>query len=166
MTAVQNLRAITVLAACALAQAASAACYSVYTPEQELIYRSNRPPVDLTLPLHQTVDKIERGATMVFTLDEFNCITEINLLAEREQLARARQERQRDLGRSSTPRRRQGGRGQGHWRGLPPCPARAGGLLHAQPQIVQGPGVRRLEGYGRVHARQQDRGHAFGPGPE
>jgi len=40
----------------------------------------------------------------VFTLDEFNCITEINLLAEREQLARARQERQRDLGRSSTPR--------------------------------------------------------------
>jgi hypothetical protein len=104
MTAVQNLRAITVLAACALAQAASAACYSVYTPEQELIYRSNRPPVDLTLPLHQTVEKIERGATMVFTLDEFNCLTEVNLLAEREQLARARQERQRDLGRSSTPR--------------------------------------------------------------
>ena len=60
--------------------------------------------MDLTLPLHQTVEKIERGATMVFTLDEFNCLTEVNLLAEREQLARARQERQRDLGRSSTPR--------------------------------------------------------------
>jgi hypothetical protein len=97
MTAVQNLRAAAVLAACALGQAASAACFSIYSPEQELIYRSNRPPVDLALPLHQTVDKIERGATLVFSLDEFNCLTEVNLLAEREQLARARQERQREM---------------------------------------------------------------------
>ncbi|MDR0226294.1 MAG: hypothetical protein LBI66_07725 [Burkholderiaceae bacterium] len=97
MTAVQYLRTAAVLGICAMAQAASAACFSVYGADQELIYRSNRPPVDLTQPLHQTVTRLESGATMVFTLDEFNCVTEINLLAERQQLARAREDRQRTV---------------------------------------------------------------------
>lgn len=95
MTAVRNLRAAAVLAACLAAQAASAACFSVYGADQELIYRSSRPPVDLSQPLHQTVDGLAPGARLVFSLDEFNCIAEIDLLAERAQLARAREERQR-----------------------------------------------------------------------
>lgn len=101
MTAVQNLRAAAVLAICLAAQAASAACFFVYGADQELIYRASRPPVDMAQPLHQTVDQLAPGAKLVFTLDEFNCITEVNLLAERAQLARARDERQRATGRDS-----------------------------------------------------------------
>ena len=93
MTAVQKLRAIAVLAMCLAAQAASAACFHVYASDQELIYRSSRPPVDLAQPLHQTVDQLAPGATLVFTLDEFNCTAEINLLAARAQLAQAREAR-------------------------------------------------------------------------
>ena len=95
MTAVQTLRAAAALAICLAAQAASAACFSVYGADQELIYRSIRPPVDLAQPLHRTTDQLAPGARLVFSLDEFNCISEIDLLAERAQLARAREERQR-----------------------------------------------------------------------
>lgn len=95
MTAVQNLRSAAALALCLAGQAASAACFFVYGADQELIYRSSRAPVDLSQPLHLSMDQLAPGARMVFTLDEFNCITEINLLAERAQLARAREERQR-----------------------------------------------------------------------
>ncbi|WP_034388066.1 hypothetical protein [Comamonas composti] len=77
-----------------LAQTASAACFYVYAQDQELIYRSNRSPVDLSLPLHQTVDRLFPGSRLVFTLDEFNCATEVDLLAERAHLAKARAERQ------------------------------------------------------------------------
>lgn len=58
MTAASALRAALILSACALAQAASAACYFVYAPNNELIYRSNVAPVDLSLPLHQTVSQL------------------------------------------------------------------------------------------------------------
>jgi hypothetical protein len=50
MTAASVLRAALVLSACAWAQVASAACYFVYAPNNELIYRSNVAPVDLSLP--------------------------------------------------------------------------------------------------------------------
>lgn len=91
MIAVSALRAALVLSACVLAQAASAACYFVYAPNNELIYRSNRSPVDLSLPLHITVPKLSPGATMFFLLDEYNCATEVNLIAE------ARNNRERRL---------------------------------------------------------------------
>ncbi|RGE44074.1 hypothetical protein DZC30_13590 [Comamonas testosteroni] len=97
MTAISALRATLVLSACALAQAASAACYFVYAPNNELIYRSNRSPVDLSLPLHMTVPKLSPGATMFFSLDEYNCATEVNLIAERAQIAQARNNRERRL---------------------------------------------------------------------
>ena len=97
MTAISALRATLVLSACALAQAASAACYFVYAPNNELIYRSNRSPVDLSLPLHMTVPKLSPGATMFFSLDEFNCRTEVNLIEERAQIAQARNTRERRL---------------------------------------------------------------------
>ncbi|MBV8248928.1 MAG: hypothetical protein JO200_10815 [Comamonas sp.] len=97
MTAASVLRATLVLSACALAQAASAACYFVYAPSNELIYRSNRSPVDLSLPLHMTVPRLSPGATMYFSLDEFNCATEVNLIAERAQTAEARSRRERRL---------------------------------------------------------------------
>ena len=97
MTALPILRAAAVLAACAAAQTASAACYYLYAPDNELIYRSNRSPVDLSLPLHMTVPKLSPGATMFFSLDEYNCATEVNLIAERAQIAQARNNRERRL---------------------------------------------------------------------
>lgn len=96
MTAISTktiMRTAVLLSAAALAQAASAACYMVYAPNNELIYRSNRAPVDLSQPLHQTVSRLSPGATMVFSLDEFNCATEVNLIAEREQIAQAKAQR-------------------------------------------------------------------------
>lgn len=97
MTALSVMRAALVLSACALAQAASAACYFVYTPSNELIYRSNVAPVDLSLPLHLTVPQLSPGARMFFSLDEYNCATEVNLIAERAQVAQARSSRERRL---------------------------------------------------------------------
>ena len=97
MTVLQCLRAAAVLATCAAAQMASAACYYVYSPSNELIYRSNRTPVDLTYQLHNTLPSVYPGARMVFTLDEFNCATEVNLIAERRQLDNARSNRHRSM---------------------------------------------------------------------
>ena len=97
MTAASALRATLLLSACALAQAASAACYFVYSPSNELIYRSNRSPVDLSLPLHMTVPKLSPGATLLFSLDEYNCATEVNLIAERALMSQALNGRERRL---------------------------------------------------------------------
>ena len=97
MTAASVLRATFVLSACAMAQVASAACYFVYAPNNELIYRSSRAPVDLSLPLHMTVPQLSPGARMFFSRDEYNCATEVNLIAERAQLAQARNDRQRRM---------------------------------------------------------------------
>ena len=90
-------RATFVLSACAMAQVASAACYFVYAPNNELIYRSNRSPVDLALPLHLTVPQLSPGARMLFSRDEYNCATEVNLIAERAQVAQARNDRERRM---------------------------------------------------------------------
>ena len=94
MTAVSVLRACVLVSAFAVAQAASAACYFVYAPNNELIYRSNLAPVDLSLPLHMTVPQLSPGARMFFSLDEYNCATEVNLIAERAQIAEARNSRE------------------------------------------------------------------------
>jgi len=61
-------------------QGASAACYQVYGADQQLVYRSTVPPVDMAPQLHQTVPQVVPGGTMVFTLDNSGCELEINRL--------------------------------------------------------------------------------------
>ena len=61
-------------------QAATAACYVVYGPDQEVIYRSVEPPVDLSRPLHETLPQVAPGGTLVFSLDSQGCELEINKL--------------------------------------------------------------------------------------
>ena len=39
-------------------QGASAACYQVYGADQQLVYRSTVPPVDMAPQLHQTVPQV------------------------------------------------------------------------------------------------------------
>lgn len=71
-------------AVAALAVAAShsawAGCYRVYGPDQELVYRSPEPPVDMSLQIHETLPKVLPGATLVFTLDHFGCDIRLNNL--------------------------------------------------------------------------------------
>jgi len=74
--------AATALAAGLLGQAALAACYVVYgpAPEQELVYRSAEPPVDLSLPLHETLPRVAPGGSLVFSRDHYGCDMPVNKL--------------------------------------------------------------------------------------
>lgn len=75
--------AVSAAALCAglFSQGAGAACYVVYGPAQQVVYRSSRPPVDLSYRLHETVPALAPGATLVFSPDNHGCESEINLLA-------------------------------------------------------------------------------------
>ena len=62
--------------------AASASCYVVYSASQQVVYRSTEPPVNLSYQLHQTVPVLARGATLVFSPENYGCDTEVNLLVQ------------------------------------------------------------------------------------
>jgi len=69
---------------CALvAQQAAASCYVIYGADGQVLYRRVEPPVDLSLPLHQTLPQAAPGGKLVFTLDNQGCEAEINRLASR-----------------------------------------------------------------------------------
>lgn len=70
------------LAGAVFSPAASAACYVVYGPSEQVIYRASEPPVNLSYQLHQTVPVLVPGATLVFSLDNHGCESEVNLLAQ------------------------------------------------------------------------------------
>ena len=70
------------LAGAVLSPAASAACYVVYGPSEQVIYRASEPPVNLSYQLHQTVPVLAPGATLVFSLDNHGCESEVDLLAQ------------------------------------------------------------------------------------
>ena len=60
---------------CGASLGASATCYTVYGPGNAVIYRADRPPVDMRYPLHETVPKrFGAGATMMFTLANDACL--------------------------------------------------------------------------------------------
>lgn len=52
--------------ALALAGANAMACYTVYDSNNRVIYQGTEAPVDMSLPLHQTLQKRFPGAHMVF----------------------------------------------------------------------------------------------------
>jgi hypothetical protein len=83
MSALPYAAAAATLAAALFSPAASAACYYIYGPDTELIYRSYEPPVDMSFPLHQTLSSVAPGGKMVFTLDSQGCELTINKLATR-----------------------------------------------------------------------------------
>lgn len=66
-----------------VAQQAAASCYVIYGADGQVLYRSVEPPVDLSLPLHQTLPQAAAGGRLVFTLDDHGCEAEINRLATR-----------------------------------------------------------------------------------
>lgn len=69
------------VAASLFSTAASANCYVVYGPGDEIVYRDAEPPVDLSRPLHQTVPQALPGGRLVFSPDSFGCDVPINRLA-------------------------------------------------------------------------------------
>ena len=63
-----NLLALTI--ACAVSASASAACFTVLSKDGKTIHQSDTTPVDLSLPLHETVPaRFGPGASMVFSMD-------------------------------------------------------------------------------------------------
>ena len=70
------------LAGAVSSPAAFAACYVVYGPSEQVIYRASEPPVNLSFPLHQTVPVLAPGATLVFSLDNHGCESEVDLLSQ------------------------------------------------------------------------------------
>ena len=63
----------------ALASAQAVACYTVFDRENRVVYQSERPPVDMSRPLHETVPpRFGAGSHMMF--DGSEC-TAINSLA-------------------------------------------------------------------------------------
>ena len=63
-------------------QAAMAACYVVYGPDHEVLYRSVQPPVDLSRPLHETLPQVAPGGALIFSLESNGCELEINKLPQ------------------------------------------------------------------------------------
>jgi hypothetical protein len=52
-----------------LAAPAFAACYTVYDQANHIMFQSDRPPVDMSRPLHETVPQRFPGGQMVFDVD-------------------------------------------------------------------------------------------------
>jgi len=84
-------KAAAVVAVSTVAQAASAACYVVYAPDNTVVYRSVQPPVDLSLPLHVTMPQAAPGGRLVFALEPTGCELEIHQLDRLHAMARAGQ---------------------------------------------------------------------------
>lgn len=78
------------LVAAAASQSATAACYLVYAPDHELVYRAPVPPVDLSREIHETLPLVAPGGSLVFSLDNEGCEITVNKLP----LASVRQARQ------------------------------------------------------------------------
>ena len=83
MSALPHVAAVTALAAALFSPVASAACFLIYAPDGELIYRSIEPPVDMSYPLHQTLPKVAPGGKLIFSLDLHGCELTINKLSVR-----------------------------------------------------------------------------------
>jgi hypothetical protein len=67
-------RQIAFAAACLVSLGASAACYTVFQRNGTVVYQSERAPVNLAYPLHETVPvRFGAGATMAFTTDFDSC---------------------------------------------------------------------------------------------
>jgi len=71
------LKMLVLAATCTICATASAACFTVLNKDGQTIHQSASTPVDLSLPLHETVPaRFGPGASMVFSMDSLasDCI--------------------------------------------------------------------------------------------
>ena len=66
------------LALATTAQVASANCYMVYAPDNSVVFRSLKSPVDLSQPLHITMPTVAPGGRLVFSPEPNGCEVETN----------------------------------------------------------------------------------------
>jgi hypothetical protein len=57
---------LALLAALAAASVNALACYTVYDRNDRIVYNAQRPPVDMSLPLHETLPRVFPGGHMIF----------------------------------------------------------------------------------------------------
>ncbi len=101
-------KAFVLMAAVGLGQAANAACYQVYAPDNTVVYRSYQPPVDLSKPLHTTMPLAAPGGSLVFALDPSGCQFEMDKLDTLHSIARAQKRSTRPARRGRTARAARG----------------------------------------------------------
>jgi len=61
-----------------VSQSAGAVCYVVYNADDQVIYRAQTPPVDMSLHLHESLPRVAPGGKLVFTLSNHGCELEID----------------------------------------------------------------------------------------
>ena len=67
-------RQIAFAAACVVSVGASAACYTVFESSGKVVYQSEKSPVNLVYPLHETVPaRFGPGTTLAFTSEFGSC---------------------------------------------------------------------------------------------
>lgn len=87
--------------ALSLGSAAQAACFTVLDSKGQILSETSTPPVDMSRPLHETVEKrFGSGAVMVFGLAEPSCGPEAEPFEENAtgQKRRAARQRKADRG--------------------------------------------------------------------
>ena len=97
-------KALVLMAAVGLGQAANAACYLVYAPDNTVVYRSFQPPVDLSKPLHTTMPQAAPGGRLVFALDPTGCEFEMDKLDTLHSMVRTHKRPSRPTRRVRAPR--------------------------------------------------------------
>ncbi len=66
--------ALTVMLGLMVCASASASCYTILSPNGNVVYRAANPPIDMSYKLHQVVPpRFGAGATMVFELEKASC---------------------------------------------------------------------------------------------
>ncbi|MCA0309768.1 MAG: hypothetical protein LCH72_03650 [Proteobacteria bacterium] len=74
------IASLSIAAVLGAATGAQAACYTVLGPKGQILSESPNPPVDMSLPLHQSVpERFGSGAVMVFGLTDGACGQTVDL---------------------------------------------------------------------------------------
>ena len=67
------LSAFTTLLLCSIPSLSFANCYSIYSPQGQLVYRSTVVPIDLSLPISEGLKVRFPNHQLVFVADELEC---------------------------------------------------------------------------------------------
>mgnify|MGYP001792501779 CR=1 FL=1 len=67
---------------CALCMSQAMACYTVYNPSNQVIYRAAESPIDMSYQIHERLPRVFPAGHMVFALDDNDC-TAVNITRAR-----------------------------------------------------------------------------------
>ena len=102
------LSAFTASLLCAIPSLSCANCYSIYSPQDKLVYRSTVVPIDLSLPISNGLRVRFPKHQLVFVADETMC-SEIGVAANTGSAAERAASRIADFGRPNDSSLQSGG---------------------------------------------------------